>query len=61
MNDYKVHDIALATFGRKEIEIAEKEMPGLMSLRAKYGVEKPLERCSHHGIPAHDHPDCCFD
>ena len=42
MNDYKVHDIALAAFGRKEIEIAEKEMPGLMSLRAKYGVEKPL-------------------
>ena len=43
MNDYKVHDIALAAFGRKEIEIAEKEMPGLMSLRAKYGVEKPLK------------------
>ena len=43
MDDYKVHDIALAAFGRKEIEIAEKEMPGLMSLRAKYGVEKPLK------------------
>jgi adenosylhomocysteinase len=43
MNDYKVHDIALAAFGRKEIEIAEKEMPGLMALRAKYGVEKPLK------------------
>ncbi len=42
MNDYKVQDIALAAFGRKEIEIAEKEMPGLMSLRAKYGIEKPL-------------------
>ena len=42
MKDYKVKDITLAAFGRKEIEIAEKEMPGLMALRAKYGVEKPL-------------------
>ena len=43
MTDYKVKDISLAAFGRKEIEIAEKEMPGLMSLRVKYGVEKPLK------------------
>ncbi|MBN2526621.1 MAG: adenosylhomocysteinase [Deltaproteobacteria bacterium] len=41
-NDYKVKDIGLADFGRKEIEIAEKEMPGLMSVREKYGKEKPL-------------------
>ena len=41
--DYKVADISLADFGRKEIEIAEKEMPGLMSLREKYGSEKPLK------------------
>lgn len=40
--DYKVANISLADFGRKEIEIAEKEMPGLMSLRTKYGTEKPL-------------------
>lgn len=40
--DYKVADISLAEFGRKEIEIAEKEMPGLMATRAKYGMEKPL-------------------
>lgn len=40
--DYKVADISLADFGRKEIEIAEKEMPGLMSLREKYGKEQPL-------------------
>ena len=40
---YKVKDIALAEWGRKEIEIAEKEMPGLMSLRSKYGKEKPLK------------------
>ncbi len=36
-------DLSLAEFGRKEIEIAEKEMPGLMSLREKYGKEKPLK------------------
>ncbi|TKG94695.1 adenosylhomocysteinase [Puteibacter caeruleilacunae] len=41
--DYKVADISLADFGRKEIEIAEKEMPGLMSIRKKYGQEKPLK------------------
>ncbi len=41
--DYKVADISLADFGRKEIEIAEKEMPGLMALREKYGKEKPLK------------------
>jgi adenosylhomocysteinase len=40
--DYKVKDISLAEFGRAEIEIAEKEMPGLMALRAKYGSSKPL-------------------
>jgi len=40
---YKVADIALADFGRKEIEIAEKEMPGLMALRKKYGTTKPLK------------------
>ena len=40
--DYKVRDISLAEFGRKEIEIAEKEMPGLMATREKYGPSKPL-------------------
>lgn len=40
--DYLVKDMSQAELGRKEIEIAEKEMPGLMSLRAKYGTEKPL-------------------
>ena len=39
---YKVKDIGLAEFGRKEIELAENEMPGLMALRAKYGESKPL-------------------
>ena len=40
---YKVADINLAEFGRKEIEIAEKEMPGLMSIRRKHSSEKPLQ------------------
>ena len=40
--DYKIKDIGLADFGRKEIEIAEHEMPGLMALREKYGPSKPL-------------------
>ena len=40
--DYAVADINLAEYGRKEIKIAEKEMPGLMSLREKYGKTKPL-------------------
>ena len=40
--DYKVHDIGLADFGRKEINIAEKEMPGLMATREKYGPGQPL-------------------
>ncbi|GBU07265.1 adenosylhomocysteinase [Bacteroidales bacterium] len=40
---YKVADMSLAEFGRKEIEISEHEMPGLMSLRKKYGKEKPLK------------------
>src|ERR1700753_4064779 len=41
-NDYKVKDITQAEFGRKEITIAEHEMPGLMALRAEYKGKKPL-------------------
>ncbi len=40
--DYKVKDLGLADWGRREIEIAEKEMPGLMATRAKYGPSRPL-------------------
>jgi adenosylhomocysteinase len=40
--DYKVHDIALADFGRQEITLAESEMPGLMALRQEFGQSKPL-------------------
>ena len=41
-NDYKIADISLADWGRKEISIAEKEMPGLMAIREKYAPGKPL-------------------
>src|SRR5678815_4003196 len=41
--NYKVKDISLAEWGRKEITIAESEMPGLMALRAEYGKTKPLK------------------
>jgi len=41
-NDYKIADLSLAEWGRKEISIAEQEMPGLISIRKKYAQEKPL-------------------
>src|SRR3989442_8982574 len=43
MPDFKVADLSLAAFGRKEIELAEHEMPGLMALRAEYTDEQPLK------------------
>jgi adenosylhomocysteinase len=42
-NDYKVKDISLAEWGRKEITIAEKEMPGLMAIREEFAAKKPLK------------------
>src|SRR5207253_4863837 len=42
-NDFVVKDLGLADFGRKEIEIAETEMPGLMALREEFGATKPLK------------------
>ena len=42
MNDFKVKDLSLAEWGRKEISIAETEMPGLMKLREEFGESKPL-------------------
>ena len=41
--NYKVKDISLSDWGRKEIKLAEAEMPGLMSLREEYGKQKPLK------------------
>ncbi len=43
ISDFKVKDLTLADFGRKELGIAEKEMPGLMAAREKYGKKKPLK------------------
>jgi adenosylhomocysteinase len=43
MSDYKVADMSLAEWGRKEVAIAETEMPGLMALREQYGKDKPLQ------------------
>src|ERR1051325_2260483 len=42
-NDYAVRDLSLAEWGRKTIQVCEHEMPGLMSIRKKYGVAKPLK------------------
>lgn len=43
VHDYKVKDMSLAPWGRREIELAESEMPGLMALRQKYGISQPLK------------------
>ena len=43
MEDFKVKDISQAEFGRKEISIAESEMPGLMALREEYSTKSPLK------------------
>lgn len=67
---YKVADIGLAEAGRKAIDIAEQEMPGLMHIRKKYGPSQPLKvmcdffrelisGCAHCWVLAHDHPNRC--
>ena len=55
-SDYIVKDITLADWGRKELNIAEIEMPGLMATRAEYGPKQPLKG-AHRRLAAHDHPD----
>ena len=57
----KVKDISLAEWGRKEIRLAEAEMPGLMALRKEYGAKTTSERCPHRRLSSHDHSNCCFD
>ena len=56
-SDYKVADIGLADFGRKEIELAEHEMPGLMSLRVGVRRGPAAQGRSRHRLAAHDRPD----
>lgn len=55
--EYKVADISLAPWGRKEISIAEHEMPGLMAIREKYAPKKPLKGSARQRLAPHDHPD----
>ena len=55
--DYVVKDIGLAEWGRKELAIAETEMPGLMATREEYGPKQPLQRRAHRRLAAHDDPD----
>ena len=55
--EHFVKDISLADFGRKEIGIAETEMPGLMAVREEFGAEKPLAGSSDRRIAAHDDTD----
>ncbi len=52
--DFKVADLSLAEFGRKEIRLAEHEMPGLMATRAEFGPKKTASGCEDHGLAAHD-------
>ena len=54
---FKVKDLGLAELGRKEIRLAEQEMPGLMALRARHAGSKPLARRADHGLAAHDRAD----
>ena len=55
--DYKVADIHLADWGRRELEIAESEMPALMALQAQYRDSQPLAGAKNSRLHPHDYPD----
>ena len=57
--DFKVKDIKLAEFGRKEISLAETEMPGLMALRREYKNKLPLKGAKILGCLAYDNSNSC--
>jgi hypothetical protein len=57
-NDYKVADISLADFGRREITLAEAEMPALMTLRKKYAAGEASCRREDHRLHSHDRANC---
>ena len=59
--DFKVKDINQADFGRKEIALAESEMPGLMALRKEYKGNKPLKGSKNFGMLAYDNTNCSFN
>ena len=54
---FKVADLVLAEWGRKEIRLAEQEMPGLMALRERYAGQQAARRRARHGLAAHDDSD----
>ncbi len=56
-SDFKVADLSLADWGRKEIDIAEHEMPGLMSIRKKYAARQAAQGRARDRLAAHDDPD----
>ncbi len=61
LNDYIVKDISLAAFGRKEIDLAETEMPGLMARARGVCAKQCRSRARASPLAAHDHPDRCAD
>ena len=58
---YKVADLGSAPLGHKEMALSEREMPGLMAVRKKYGPEKTVGRAENYRQPAYDHPDSHAD
>jgi len=56
-SNFLVKDLSLADWGRKEIKIAETEMPGLMAIRYEYAKQQPLKGARISGSLQHDHPD----
>ena len=54
---FKVKDISLADWGRKEIRLAEAEMPGLMSIREEYAASQPLKGCLLYTSPSPRDPE----
>ena len=61
MDDFKVKDISLAEFGRKEISIAESEMPGLMALREEYSGKAPLKGAKNFRMSSYDNSNSSFN
>ena len=59
--DFKVKDIGLAEFGRKEISLAETEMPGLMALRKEYKDKAPLKRSKDSWMSSYDNSNRSFN
>ena len=57
--NFKVKDISLAQWGRKEIKLAECEMPGLMMMRSNYRDQATLKGARIAGLFAYDHPNSC--